>query len=636
MTSPTTVSSGTNAKFVSGLTAGTTYYFQVRAVNGSVWSGVLSSAVSGATNATATTTLTVATSGGTQGTTWKLADGVVYPAGSGIINASDLAALLQTDSVTLAADTVTINADVTWSSNKVLNLGYSTTNTVNINSVLTASGATGGITIAPATYNLDTKSGDAIILSGASTTLSIGGTSYTLIRSIAGLSTVTATGNYALSKPLTFGSTPLTSAPINVDFTGTFDGLGNTLDGLTMTGQSSSNSGLFNGISGGSFVRNLGITNVKITIPGTATSYVMVGVLAGWVPSGLSSNITDAAAKATVNKVWTTGFVTGSTLTIGSVGVGGLVAWARSGTISISQSWSSVNVDTSAITATNLAVGGLLGTDVSSFSQANTSAGANTEITESYSTGYIKAKAAGWRGVGGIMGLHYSTGTTSIKDSFATGLVSTNDSSNYGGVIGAYSGGTSTLQRLFTTSSTCGDASTANCLAVNVALGGTVTGANTSVWTSSGASYLVNLPAPKRNLYVQPTYTNVDGSFAGVGNQVVDGLGVVQTLSSLNLTKSGTAAYSYLSGSTPTSFDASTSVGTYGVSYASGLSLGGTAAGNYNLLPYPFTTSVAITKLAQSISFTSTAPTTAKVNTTYTPTATSTSSCGSAARRASR
>jgi hypothetical protein len=108
----------------------------------------------------------------------------------------------------------------------------------------------------------------------------------------------------------------------------------------------------------------------------------------------------------------------------------------------------------------------------------------------------------------------------------------------------------------------------------------------------------------------------VDGSFAGVGNQVVDGVGAVQTLTSLNLTKTGTPTYT---------IDATTAVGTYNVAYTSGLTFGGTAVGNYNFLPYPFTTSVAITKLAQSITYTSTAPTTAKVNTTYTPTATSTS-----------
>ena len=608
MTSPTTVTTSTTSKFITGITANTTYYFQVRAVNGTTWYGAYSTAVSAATP-TSGTTLTVAATGGTQGTTWKVLDGIVYPVGTGIINAADLQALLLTGSVTLAADTVTIGSDVAWNTSQTLTLGYATTNTVNINADLTASGTTGGLVIAPATYSLATKNSAQVILSGTSTTLSIGGVSYTLIRSIAGLASVTATGNYALSQPLTFGTTALTAAPINVDFTGTFDGLGNTLDGLTMTGQSSANSGLFNGISSGSFVRNLGITNVKITIPGSATGYVMAGVLAGWVPSG-------QAGTATVNKVWTTGFVTSTTGSLPTLGVGGLVAWARSGTLNISQSWSSVNIDTSAITPSYLAVGGLVGTDSLNMNQANTSAGANITISESYTSGAIKSTTATWRGAGGILGLHWSSAATSITDTFNYGTLSTTDAGGYGGILGSYSSGTLTIQRAFTTQPYCMSAATTNCLAVNVALGGTVTGANTAVWTSSGASYLVNLPAPKRNLYVQTTYTNVDGSFAGVGNQVVDGVGAVQTLSSLNLTKSGTPTYT---------IDATTAVGTYNVAYTSGLTFGGTSVGYYNFLPYPFTTSVAITKLAQSISYTSTAPTTAKVNTTYTPTATSTS-----------
>ena len=608
MTSPTTVTTSTTSKFITGLTANTTYYFQVRAVNGTTWYGAYSTAVTGATPATGTT-LTVATTGGTQGTTWKVLDGIVYPVGTGIINAADLQSLLLTGSVTLAADTVTINSDVTWNTSQTLTLGYATANSVNINADITASGTTGGLVIAPATYSLATKNNAQVILSGSSTTLSIGGVNYTLIRSISGLASVTATGNYALSQPLTFGTTALTAAPINVDFTGTFDGLGNTLDGLTMTGQSSANSGLFNGLSSGSFVRNLGITNVKITIPGSATNYVMVGVLAGWVPSGQSGT-------ATVNKVWTTGFVNGTSGSLPTVGVGGLVAWARSGTLSISQSWSSVNIDTSAMSPSNMTVGGLVGTNAVVYGSLG--GGANVSISESYTSGNLKFGTVGWRGNGGIMGLSYATGTTTtVTDSFSYGTLTTADTGNLGGIVGGASQGTTTLTRVWTTQANCSNSLTTGCLAVSVALGAAVTGANTSVWTSSGASYLVNLPAPKRNLYVQTTYTNVDGSFAGVGNQVVDGVGAVQTLSSLNLTKSGTPTYT---------IDATTAVGTYNVAYTSGLTFGGTAVGNYNFLPYPFTTSVAITKVAQTISYTSTAPTTAKVNTTYTPTATSSSS----------
>ena len=589
MAGATMVTSTKTSRIISGLTAGTTYYFQVRAVNGTTWYGTLNGTpASSAPTASATTITVVASGGGVAGTDYKISNGIITAVGtSASINVADIQSALLTNDVFLASDNVVINAPITWSTSQLLTLGTSTAGSVAINASLNASGVSAGLAIATATYAFPISTGNSIQLSGSSSTLSMGGNAYTLIRAIGDLSSVTTTGYYALAKPLTFGTTALTASPIPVDFTGTFDGLGNTLDGMVLTVQNSANAGLFTNLSAGSTVRNLGITNVNISIPTTASTQAVVGVLAGGVPTGISGTIT-------VNKVWTSGFIRGAAGTYGNVAAAGLIAWVRSGTLNVSQSWSSINVDASSMATTNIAIGGLVGTDCNAFGQNYTLGGANLSISESYFTGNLKTKVSSWRGTGGILGLHYDTSTVSLTDVFSAGVVTSTDTNN-GGVYGVVYNGTITIQRAFTTSAYCGDTGTTNCLATGVALGATVSGANTALWTNSGASYLVNLPAPKRNVYVQ-VLANTDGSYGTIGYQYVDGFGAATTLASLSLTATGSPTYNVTSST-------AVSATPYNVNYVSGITLGGTSAPYYSLLPYGTATAITISKLAQTITW---------------------------------
>lgn len=597
MSSPTTINTGNTDTFYY-LTAppNNTYYIQVRAVSGSTWSGALSTVVSAVPKTTATTITVVASGGGTLGTDYFVSNGNIYTtAASASVNVGDIENALQTGNVLIAANNIVVNTSITWSTSQVLTIGTSSGGSLEINDSILSSGASAGIVIRPVSYKLKVSTGAEIILSGASSTLSIGGTNYTLIRSIADLATVTATGNYALSKPLSFSATALTASPINKDFTGTFDGLGNTLNGMNISVPVDSWTGLFMGLSNNSIVRNLGITNAKLTLPSSG-SYAIAGVLAGNVPTATTGTVE-------ISNVWTSGFIYGGTATITSIALGGLVGNARAGTLNISQSWSSVNIDSSSISSTNATAGGILGSSVLNFGSTNT-AGANVNITEVYSTGYVKTKAATWRGFGGIMGLHFSSATTKITDSFSWGLVSTTDVSNFGGILGSSNSGTSTLLRTYTANSSCLNGTTPTGCVSSQTIGSTVSGMNTSVWAASGASTLVNLATPTRQLYVQ-VVTTANGTYENVSYQIVDGSGAVQNtaaLTALGLSVSGTASY------TPTLANAPVSATPYNFAYASGLTLGGSNAGLYTLVgPWRDTTAVTISKYSQTISW---APTT--------------------------
>ncbi len=616
MTSPTTITT-TNAntsRLITGLTTGTTYYFQVRAINGSTWSGTANATpASAAPKASATTITVVASGGGVSGTDFKIVDGVFYTTSSSVsVNAADIQNELLTKSVVIAAENVVVNKGITWATSQSLTLGNASTGSLVINDSITASGATAGLVIAPTTYTLNVSNGSEIILSGSSSTLSIGGTNYTLIRSIAGLSTVGATGNYALSQPLAFSSTALTAAPITSGFTGTFDGLGNTLDGMILTVPSTGMGGLFGSLTNGATVRNLGVTNVKMTMANSASSYVAAGVITANVPSSTTGTVT-------LNRVWSTGFITGASGTIQHLAAGGLVAWAQAGTVNISQSWSSVNIDVSSVATTNLAVGGLLGTDVTAMGQGWGSGGANFSITESYSTGNIKVGTFGWVGIGGLVGLHWSSSTTSISDSFHWGLLPTG-TGNTGGILGASGSVSTSLARTYTTSTCINGAASIGCTSGQT-IGATVSGLNTSVWSSSGASTLVNLALPTRPLYVQ-VLTNTNGTYDTVSYQIVDGSGAVQNaaaLTALGLSVSGTAAY------TPSLANAPISASPYSFNYSSGLTLGGSNASLYSLLPWRDATSVTISKLNQTMTW---SPTTSLAFGTGTVTPTAPTSTG--------
>lgn len=185
------------------------------------------------------------------------------------------------------------------------------------------------------------------------------------------------------------GFVPVGSAA--TPFTGSFDGNGYSMDGLTITNPSVSAIGLFGYISGAT-ISNVGLTSLKIT-GGTNNAYV--GGLVGHNAGG------------TITNVYTTGTVNGSTDT------GGLVGYNNG---SVAESYSMVT----ASGAGN--VGGLAGTNTGT-------------ITNSYfdAAGVVSGGTASK--AGGIAGANSGTITTSYSAGAVTGGTA-------GGLVGDGTGGT--------------------------------------------------------------------------------------------------------------------------------------------------------------------------------------------------
>jgi len=168
-------------------------------------------------------------------------------------------------------------------------------------------------------------------------------------------------------------------------FTGTFDGKGNTIDGLYIDRASASNVGLFANIDGG--ITDLRMKNATIT----ANDYV--GILAGEVES----------QDPTIKRVSVDGDITAEST------VGCLVGYLR-GTATKTKATGSVTANDDIFQAQ----GGLVGRNVALIEQS-----------------YADVSVSGGDSVGGIAGV--SGGR--IKNSFAVGDVS--GSMNVGGFIGA-------------------------------------------------------------------------------------------------------------------------------------------------------------------------------------------------------
>jgi filamentous hemagglutinin family protein len=197
---------------------------------------------------------------------------------------------------------------------------------------------------------------------------------YTLAQNINAAATGTANNAWS-------GSTfiPIGISTFNT-FTGVFDGLGHTINGLTINRSGTDYTGLFRLLRG--TVRNIGL------VGGSTVGGQFTGALVG-------------RNYGTISNSYATGTVSGTG------NVGGLVGLSNSGTISDSHA-------TGAVTGTSNSVGGLAG-------------GSYGTMSNSYATG----KVSGHNFVGGLVGAANGNG---INTSYATGAVS--GSTYVGGLVG--------------------------------------------------------------------------------------------------------------------------------------------------------------------------------------------------------
>ncbi|MBN7760757.1 filamentous hemagglutinin N-terminal domain-containing protein [Nitratireductor aquibiodomus] len=253
--------------------------------------------------------------------------------------------------------------------------------------------------------------------------------------------------------------------PIGVygaEFSGSLDGQGHAISGLTIDRAADDYVGLFGYAAAGSSLSDLILSGGSITGNGH------VGALAGYAGSTIGDvqTSTDVSGTAhsigglvgtldgTVARSSATGAVTG----IGGVSdIGGLVGVAYGGS-TIHQSYATGNVTVGGAINLNFNFGGLVGYNTGSITQSfatgNVTAGGNGagglagvndgSITDSYATGAVSAAAF----AGGLLGQLATSG--SVARAYATGSASAGDG-NEGGIAGLVDTGASFSATLWDT-----------------------------------------------------------------------------------------------------------------------------------------------------------------------------------------
>jgi len=315
-----------------------------------------------------------------------------------VLNVTDLQNMLTGGDVAVRTGSVAKDIDIdqalTWSGTSRLTLDAQ--RSVIVNKQVTASG-TGALTVITNDGRDRNKDGEFVIVLqrgsvqfwDLASKLIIDGQRYTLVGDVKTLASeigADPSGFYALAKPYD-ASTDGTyfRSPVS-GFGGTFEGLGNTIDGLHVR-QKHLGTGLFAYINAGGKVRDLGLTRVDI---------------AGTSPNGHYQDVTGALAGENggiIHNCYATGVVRAR---VGDVG--GLVGWNAN---SIDSSWAKVSVKG------GYDAGGLAGINLGI-------------IAESYAAGNVSRSEES----GGLVGWNQGA----LGDSYSTGLVSS--SGLIGGVIG--------------------------------------------------------------------------------------------------------------------------------------------------------------------------------------------------------
>ena len=376
--------------------------------------------------------------------------------GSGNINVND-AVSWSANKLTLSAqNNININANMTATSTASLDLNYGLKDSVSSNTsqIITAAGKS--VSLPAGTTNFTTTQGSDGVPKNYTviTTLgSQGSNTHTDLQGMNGDLTL----NYALGKDIDAletsswntiaGFTPIGNNTNN--YTGTFNGLGHTISNLSINRTSTDYIGLFGEISSSAAISNVGLVGgslqgnnyvgglVANNNGGTVSySYVKGNVTITGNDPKVGGLVGINSGTVRNSYIQSTGSVTGGTE------VGGLVG----------ENWATINLSYSLVTVNgNNRVGGLVGVNYStgtidksySNSVVNDQGQQNLvgglvglnygSISNSYATGDLPF-FSGVSSVGGLVGGNYGP----ISNSYATGSV--NGSSYIGGLIGTNGG----------------------------------------------------------------------------------------------------------------------------------------------------------------------------------------------------
>ena len=221
-------------------------------------------------------------------------------------------------------------------------------------------------------------------------------------------------------------------------YTGTFDGDGHTITGLTTPENYGDYAGLFGYVGEGGVIKNVGLEGGSIN--GSYNVGGIVGSCLGTVQNcyntgtvngsnfvgGIVGYFFSTGGTAEVTNCYNTGVVTA---TDDSAQVGGIVGEnyaASGGTAEVTNCY---NTGTVTGTHKNACVGGIVG--------SNYVPGGKTNVTNCYNTGAVTGTGSN-ANVGGIVGENYTPrGTAEVTNCYNTGAVTaTADSAEVGGIVG--------------------------------------------------------------------------------------------------------------------------------------------------------------------------------------------------------
>lgn len=350
-------------------------------------------------------------------------------ANDSVLNVTTLTNALASTGVTVTtgvggsqAGNITVDAAISWSANTVLTLNAA--GSVIINKDITATGSNAGLALL---YNggYSLNKGARVTLSGHSASLSLGGTSYTLIRDIGTLQTIGSSGFYALGNDIDASATAGWNGGAGFNpldgVSGTFTGLGHSIDKLTIARGLENDVGLFRSVSGS--VRDLTLSNATITgqqnvggvtatLGGNLSNVHLTGsvVGAGVFVGGLAGSVNNGTIR----------YSSSAADVVGLAVVGGLAGNVQNITVADSYSTGSV---TATVNNTGAYAGGLLGEVSGSATLTNT---------------YASGKISGYTATGGLIGGGFLP-TITVNNSYWD-INSTGQSTSLGGGTGLSSG----------------------------------------------------------------------------------------------------------------------------------------------------------------------------------------------------
>ncbi|VWC72791.1 filamentous hemagglutinin [Burkholderia lata] len=386
------------------------------------------------------TDTTVDTRAGTAAGTWTIEAANAGVGGDGgSIGADTLSRNLGTTNVALTntRNDLTVDGPVTWTSDNALTLTSNAGN-VNLNKTLSASGnnarllvnAANRINVSDAVkltgrnahLELNSKSGHVftndkavVTLSGDNASYRSNGEDYKVLHTLADLRNVDANlgGRYVLGNQIDGANAGFTTIGGSVRvFTGTFDGLGNTIRRLNISNPGSQMIGLFGWNTGS-------IGNLKLdafTVSSASTPYdVIMGGLVGINYKGRIHNVAATNMNVVHNGV-------------GVGWVGGIVGRNMSGTIDNARFSGRL-----AGTRDTMSLGGIAGSNVGVHATIENSR-ADADIT----IARAKGTAPHVQSVGTLVGENSGT----IANSSGSGRIVAGEAMNVGGLVGTNDGGT--------------------------------------------------------------------------------------------------------------------------------------------------------------------------------------------------